>query len=887
MLDTIFKNGAGRKQAQDELQALVAEAREQRAELSALLMKMKSDGVVHKCEQLAGAVSRYDERARSFEQLEGRMSGLLTQMAEAKRASEALSAPDGGLQQYRQAVNELTAQARAAQATMAALTQESEKLDALRASLRQATAEVGQATDSAATLKGELDTLRHTESQLGQELQGIREGARAARDDAAAATKAVEDVQAKLESFAQLQELSKTTETRLASLNALAEHVSHKAKALETQKHTVERAVVEATRLNEMVWNMDAQIAKLSAGGDQIQRAEETVARIEEVAQATTRQLAAASAARDEFVRESVRIESQSRSLSESLRSTVERLTIDKEEIDAFDQRLRTMSSVVDATQTSVQDVLAKHQHLAAIERKSDAIDKAFQTLMGRAEELARRQSGLDALAGQLAQVEGLGKRTAAQHESLLQSQKDIEAVRLELTEFHKAHAEAVQLRDKLAVDRAALDAFGERTATMLSRTPDLEARMDAVLGKLARVDEGDKSATRLGELAAELDAQVARVGARLQFVEKLDERVNGLHVVTAEVEQKLAQQLARRAEVESLKNLCDTLATQVVDVQQKLEGVSALQGRVLPVASQVATLLQTLERSQQLVAAIKTDEAAVQQQQATLAELVEQGRALAAETAERLKQARAVSDDLDRAAALKEVVLAELARVQGRQRDAVAQTDVADDQIKRAEAMVKQLEQRCTQLLHSEKHIAALEGRLDELGRSSEAVEHKIQSLADQEVLVQAVKAEVENIRQISGRSKADLQFVSEHRNEVTELRGKVEDLIGRVEDTDGKIELIESRRKMVEEVQSRANSIINMLDDINVNLEMLSEQRAVVDHVGEKLARLDFTVQEAHNPLRALQREREVAERIEQGIKALRTRSGTVPDVASVATS
>jgi hypothetical protein len=55
-----------------------------------------------------------------------------------------------------------------------------------------------------------------------------------------------------------------------------------------------------------------------------------------------------------------------------------------------------------------------------------------------------------------------------------------------------------------------------------------------------------------------------------------------------------------------------------------------------------------------------------------------------------------------------------------------------------------------------------------------------------------------------------------------------------------------------------------------------MLSEQRAVIDHVGEQLARLDFTVQEAQNTLRALQREREVAERVAQGIKTLRSRSG-----------
>ena len=77
------------------------------------------------------------------------------------------------------------------------------------------------------------------------------------------------------------------------------------------------------------------------------------------------------------------------------------------------------------------------------------------------------------------------------------------------------------------------------------------------------------------------------------------------------------------------------------------------------------------------------------------------------------------------------------------------------------------------------------------------------------------------------------------------------------------------------MEEVETRANAITHMLGDINVNLEMLSEQRSVIDHVGEKLARLDFTVQEAQNTLRSLQREREVAERIEQGIKALRTRS------------
>ena len=57
--------------------------------------------------------------------------------------------------------------------------------------------------------------------------------------------------------------------------------------------------------------------------------------------------------------------------------------------------------------------------------------------------------------------------------------------------------------------------------------------------------------------------------------------------------------------------------------------------------------------------------------------------------------------------------------------------------------------------------------------------------------------------------------------------------------------------------------------------NLETLGEQESLVDHLSEKLARLDFMTQEAQNTLRTLQRERELAERIEHGIKQLRSRS------------
>ena len=128
--------------------------------------------------------------------------------------------------------------------------------------------------------------------------------------------------------------------------------------------------------------------------------------------------------------------------------------------------------------------------------------------------------------------------------------------------------------------------------------------------------------------------------------------------------------------------------------------------------------------------------------------------------------------------------------------------------------------------------------------------------------------------------RSQKSLQATQMMEERISVLQQTASDAERKLAEVLARHAEVESLRSvcdaLTEEVQSRADAISHMLADISLKLEMLSEQRAVVDHVGEQLARLDFTVQEAQNTLRALQREREVAERVEQGIKSLRNRSG-----------
>jgi chromosome segregation ATPase len=127
---------------------------------------------------------------------------------------------------------------------------------------------------------------------------------------------------------------------------------------------------------------------------------------MEQLAKATADQLAAATAVRDDFVRESQRLEAESRSLSEAMKATLERLSFDKKEVDAFDERLKALAKAVGETEARMQGVLTMDTDLTAMQREADALAKAFTVLTANADELAHKQSLLDSLAGQLAQVD-------------------------------------------------------------------------------------------------------------------------------------------------------------------------------------------------------------------------------------------------------------------------------------------------------------------------------------------------------------------------------------------------------------------------------------------------------------------------------------------------
>ncbi len=454
MLEAFKKRGAGdgglsAKEQVAELQALIGQAREERAALSTMLTQVELHGSklstlgrslqdVHdragpaagKMDTLANRLSTLEARATGLEEIGDRIETLRGGVRKVEETAQQLLAPDGELQKHRHEVQQLSTQAVQNVALLDAMKKEQSTLDEYRERLRTAQSEVEDSASRTVSLKADFDRLRDLTGQLTQDHARLKDALRETREQAAATTEAVRDVDKKLGPLTEMHELSKSTEIQLTTLNSLAEHVLQKVKVIENQKHTVEHAVVESNRLNELVWNMDVQVAKLKDGAQQAAQVEETVSRIEVLTHDTVARLDQATKAKESFTRELDKLEEDRAGLTDFVRGYFERLTVERKELDAFDERVKSLLSGLSATEESIRNLQERDKDLAALGQRTEGLEKRLVGLSDQAEDLQRKQTELETLGERLAQVDELTKRTSYQVVALEKSREDLEGLR-------------------------------------------------------------------------------------------------------------------------------------------------------------------------------------------------------------------------------------------------------------------------------------------------------------------------------------------------------------------------------------------------------------------------------------------------------------------------
>ena len=386
--------------------------------------------------------------------------------------------------------------------------------------------------------------------------------------------------------------MSRNTEERMASLNALAEHVNQKIKALENQKHTVERAVVESNRLNEMIWAMDVQINKLNEGGLQATRTEELIERVETLSREDRR-------ARLRRQRGRARVSaviSEARKGSNGargIRAWVHRSVdgrIGRKALEAFDQRVKGSSRR--QSDRRKRSWTSRPPAIGGSRRPISGCPyrQAARTDERRGAELQRKQTALESLQESLAKVDGLVEEdrfAVRKPEQGPAGNRDVP--RRGRSEIFKSHASAAcSLRDRLACDRATLESFW--TASSRSARGFLNSRRSWT--RFSRSSPRRSGSRQSGDPGRACRRSRRPDGATSPHRSNWSKRLLAAWMRSARRRSKsIASSMSRScaaAKLEALRSQMDGVAIQVSDARQKLEDVSAVQQQLLPLTTQL-----------------------------------------------------------------------------------------------------------------------------------------------------------------------------------------------------------------------------------------------------------------------------------------------------------
>ena len=130
MLDAFKSKSGASKLQSDELQALIAASKEERAALSTMLTQVQLQsarlssaskslqevdekaGKAHtRLDEVTGRLNQAAARVTELEAIDARIKSLADSVAEAEKEAARLTAPDGELQKHRQAIQNLSSEA--------------------------------------------------------------------------------------------------------------------------------------------------------------------------------------------------------------------------------------------------------------------------------------------------------------------------------------------------------------------------------------------------------------------------------------------------------------------------------------------------------------------------------------------------------------------------------------------------------------------------------------------------------------------------------------------------------------------------------------------------------------------------------------------------------
>src|SRR5216683_2719491 len=638
------------------------------------------------------------------------------------------------------------------------------------------------------------------------------------------------------------------TKRQLGTLKSLADYVTQKVAVLEQQREVVDRAIGQATQLDDVLRDIDAKIRRQEESAKNLGALETRVTDLQALHGDLLTRSREVSARHDQIAQADQELHGRLNGLRDEVQRTVKRFELENQGLDAVGQRILDLRGALTDMETRCRTLDESTRTIGDVRSQADGLATqlgGISETVGQLETQAERLGAVQADAQQLAgTVEHMTQRVAR----LEKAQPSVEAALRDFASLKGTHEEVKDALERMQLAEGEIARVREAQAGTKTWLGDVTESVTALRGELAAVEDMKPTVESVRNDADRLSQAMAQIESRRQLVDQLNTRLSDLTAAAAQLDERTGGLVARM----------DT-------TDQQFQAVTAHATEAARIERLIPTVIGTVERAERRMTQMDTAVAALEGRAQNLEALAEQTRALGQELQLRQAALDSATEHLERASQLRAEAASIAQQLEERAGQLNGALTGATDRTASLTITLDDLESRAGNLRFVQKRMAQFEERLAKWHATEEQLMRALEQTAQRQATVDALQADLYRLFEVAERTVDHVRSISGAKEQVTETRAMLENVLELVGHAHDAANGLDHRQRQIEQAEERLARVEALLAHIASSAETLHGQKAFLDQVIEKAGTLEFYSKQAEGLIGMLRQG--VAERPQGG--------------------
>lgn len=674
------------------------------------------------------------------------------------------------------------------------------------------------------------EELQRAGEAVGTRLQAFEERQQQVHANVVAANSRVTGLE---QAFAHLDEAAAdAAETRhqLGTLKALADYVTQKVSALESQREVVDRALAQATHLDDVLRDIDAKIRRHEEHAESLGALETRVTELQGQHDDVLARSRDITAGHEGIARADQELRGRLTALRDDVQRAVKHFELEQEGFVAVEQRIIGLRGALSEMESRFKSLEESGRAVGDMQSRADRLATQLGGMIDRVAEIEPQAARIDAMqgeAGRLAEsVEGMTQRVAR----LEKSQPTVDQALRDFASLKGTHEAIKDASERMQVTEGDLARVREAQAGTKEWLAGVTASVDALRGDLASVEEMKPTVEAVRGEADRLSQSLAHIESRRELVQQLTAQLSELSATGVRLEERTRG-----------------LSADMEASDERFQALAAHAEEAARIEKVVPAMLGAVERAERRMTDLDNGLRAIETRAQSLDGLAEQTRALGQELELRQASLASATEHLERASELRAEAAGIAQQLEERAGQLNGALATAGDRTAGLTETLDDLEGRAGNLRFVQKRMAQFEEQFAKWHGTEAQLSRALEQAAQRQTSVDALQTDLYRLFEVAERTVEHVRAIAGAKEQVTQTRAMLENVLELVGNAREAATGLDQRKRQIEQAEGRLARVEALLADTESSLQTLHGQKAFLDQVIEKAGTLEFYAKQA----------------------------------------